>query len=180
MHRKPLLELLAQYRREWPPEEATTQRMIAFVTAHTDCFERSLSLGHVTGSAWLVNRKRSHVLLTHHRKLNKWLQLGGHADGDSDILAVAMKEAVEESGLPAIAPLSPNIFDIDIHEIPARKSEPAHFHYDVRFALCANATEQYVVSDESHDLAWIDIARLATVTTETSMLRMADKWHSRE
>lgn len=157
-----------------------TERMTGFVSAHADCFERSLSLGHVTGSAWLVNRRRTHVLLTHHRKLNKWLQLGGHADGDSDVLAVAMKEALEESGLPDIAPLSPDIFDLDIHEIPARKSEPAHFHYDVRFALRANASEQYVVSDESHDLAWIDIARIATVTSETSMLRMANKWRSDE
>ena len=178
MHRKPLLELLRNYRETWPAEIEMADRLIDFVTGNPDCFERSLAIGHVTGSAWLVNAAGTHVLLTHHRKLDMWLQLGGHADGNADIADVARSEALEESGLEGIVPVTPEIFDIDIHRIPARKSEAAHYHHDIRFALQATGGEGYIVSDESHDLAWVEIARLADVTTEPSMLRMAEKWLS--
>src|SRR5215510_11521790 len=97
-----------------------TAALRQFVAANPNCFERSLQIGHVTGSAWIVDLDRTHALLTHHRKLNKWLQLGGHADGDPDILRVALREAREESNLDAIRPVSENIFDVDIHVIPAR------------------------------------------------------------
>ena len=178
MHRKPLLQLLRTYRKNWPAETKMADRLIDFVEANRDCFERSLAIGHVTGSAWIVNPAGTHVLLTHHRKLDMWLQLGGHADGNSDILDAAMREAHEESGLESIAAVSPLIFDIDIHLIPAGKSELAHYHHDIRFALQATGTQDYIVSDESHDLAWVNIERLAEVTTEESMLRMAHKWIS--
>jgi 8-oxo-dGTP pyrophosphatase MutT (NUDIX family) len=146
------------------------------VAGHAECFERKLAIGHVTGSAWLVNRAGTHVLLTHHKKLDMWVQLGGHADGDADVFRVARREAQEESGLEAIEPVSAEIFDIDVHRIPARGTEPEHLHWDLRFAFRAAGGEAYRVSDESHDLAWIEIARLETVTGEESMLRMARKW----
>ena len=151
-------------------------RLITFVESNTDCFERSLQIGHVTGSAWVVNKAGTHVLLTHHKKLNMWLQLGGHADGNFDILDAALREAVEESGIQALEPVGSEIFDIDIHLIPARKTEPAHNHHDIRFIFHCLENEDYVVSDESHDLAWVEIQRLAEYTNEESMLRMAKKW----
>src|SRR5207245_6935322 len=101
-------------------EAAMVGRLRRFVTEHADCFERSLQTGHITGSAWVVDIDRSHALLTHHRKLNKWLQLGGHADGDPDILRVALREAREESSLESIRAVSEAIIDIDIHLIPVR------------------------------------------------------------
>ena len=136
MHRSKLIALLTDYGHRHPEEQETVDRFLAFVQANERCFERDLWMGHVTGSAWLVNSAGSHVLLTHHRKLGRWLQLGGHSDGNPDPLAVAMLEAEEESGL-RVTPLSEQIFDIDIHEIPPRKADPAHFHFDVRFALRA-------------------------------------------
>jgi 8-oxo-dGTP pyrophosphatase MutT (NUDIX family) len=114
-------------------------------------------------------------LLTHHKKLGRWLQVGGHSDGCADPLAVAIKEAEEESGL-AVTALAAEAFDIDVHEIPARKSDPAHFHFDIRFVLQAREGEAFQVSDESHDLAWVPVQRLADYTNEESMLRMARKW----
>lgn len=149
-----------------------------FVRNHDDCFERSLLIGHVTGSAWLVNKQRTHVLLTHHRKLNMWLQLGGHADGNSDILSVALREAQEESGITNIEPISDQLLDIDIHKIPARADEPEHYHYDATFAFCTIDTDEFIVSDESHALEWIEIAKLTDRTTEASMMRMASKWNT--
>ena len=113
-------------------------------------------------------------MLTHHKKLGIWVQLGGHSDGDPDTPSVACKEATEESGLD-VTFLSEQIFDLDIHEIPARKDDPAHYHYDVRFAFVAE-DRSYTVSEESHDLSWIPIATLEEVTQEESMLRMKRKW----
>lgn len=177
--RSELVKQLADYQSLWPAEAATVQKFIDLVTSHSDCFERSLKFGHVTGSAWLVNKAGTHVLLTHHRKLNKWFQLGGHADGNPDILDVAMREAREESGLGDIVPVGNQIFDIDIHVIPERKSDPEHFHYDIRYALQVAGRDAYTVSDESHDLAWVEIDKLDQVTREESMLRMAAKWKRR-
>jgi 8-oxo-dGTP pyrophosphatase MutT (NUDIX family) len=170
-----LLESLAEYAVRYPGESDTVERFTAFLVGEPRCFERDCFSGHVTGSAWLVNVASTHVLLTHHRKLNRWLQLGGHSDGDHDLLRVACREAVEESGL-AVVPALNSLFDIDIHPIPARRGDPAHLHYDARFALRVVDSERYRLSDESHALRWVAIRDLATVTTEPSMLRMAGKW----
>lgn len=156
-------------------ESAMAADMIRFVETHPDCAERSLQIGHLTGSAWIVDCERRRVLLTHHRKLNKWLQLGGHADGDLDPLSVAMREAREESGLTRLRVVDEKIFDVDRHLIPARKSDPDHWHYDIRFMIEADPAEPFVVSDESHDLAWIEISRMAEYNDSESMLRMARK-----
>lgn len=177
--RDALRTLLRDYGDRHPLEAEVCRRFLAFVDAHVGCFERSLSLGHVTGSAWVVDAAGERVLLTHHRKLDIWVQLGGHADGDSDIFAVARREALEESGLPGLTALGDGIFDLDIHPIPARRSEPAHEHFDVRFAFRAPAGAAYRVSDESHDLAWVPVAALGRYTREHSMLRMARKWRER-
>jgi 8-oxo-dGTP pyrophosphatase MutT (NUDIX family) len=174
-HRRGLLDLLARYRAIDKSDRLQARRLEEFVRREPACFERSCPEGHVTGSAWLVDAAGRRVLLTHHKKLNLWLQLGGHADGNGDVLAVALREAREESGLKEIAAVSPEIFDVDVHAIPARPGEPAHLHYDVRFALRA-AKGRFRVSAESHGLAWVEIERISGITTEPSMLRMARKW----
>ncbi len=177
MHRRKLLTLLDAYEARYghsDEERLACGRMRAFAMAHEDCFERSCVPGHITGSAWVVNPSRDRVLLTHHRKLDIWVQLGGHSDGESDPAQVALTEATEESGLE-VAFAADAVFDIDIHEIPARGEEAAHLHYDVRFAFVATH-EDYVVSSESKALAWVPVATLEAYTTERSMLRMRDKW----
>jgi 8-oxo-dGTP pyrophosphatase MutT (NUDIX family) len=179
MHRQPLLDQLASYAGRHPAEAATVARFTAFVVASPDCFERSLREGHVTGSAWIVNADGSEVLLTHHRKLGRWLQLGGHADGDPDLPAVALKEAREESGLADFESIGDGIFDLDIHPIPARGDEPEHLHYDVRYLLRASGATDYTVSDESHDLRWVPLAGVAALSDEESMRRMVAKWSAR-
>lgn len=150
-------------------------RLRQFVSQYEDCFERSLALGHVTGSAWVVDLEREHVLLTHHVKLDKWLQLGGHADGEANVLEVAVREAREESGLEELRPVCDRIFDVDIHEIPARGSDPAHYHYDVRFLLEADRRLPLRMTGESKALEWVKIAEVRNLTTEESVLRMVAK-----
>ncbi|MBT6051377.1 MAG: NUDIX hydrolase, partial [Candidatus Scalindua sp.] len=95
MHRKGLIQQLRDYHAEWKDESGMVERFIEFVSTNEDCFERKLKEGHITGSAWVVSKDGRQVLLTHHKKLNRWFQLGGHADGNSDILRVAMQEALE-------------------------------------------------------------------------------------
>jgi 8-oxo-dGTP pyrophosphatase MutT (NUDIX family) len=171
-----LLRQLAHYAPLDAADKNQAKRIELFVTGNPHCFERTNLVGHITGSAWVMNREGTHVLLTHHRKLNKWLQLGGHADGDPNILTVALKEAREESGLQNIEPVSNDIFDVDIHPIPERKNEPAHLHYDIRFAFVADSAAPIAVSAESHELAWVPLEGLDQLTDEPSMLRMREKW----
>ena len=147
----------------------------AFVRRQPDCFERTcFEDGHITGSAWIVCPQRKNVLLTHHRKLNKWLQLGGHSDGDANTYRVAKREAEEESGL-IVKPINDVVFDIDIHTIPARGDDPEHKHYDVRFLFEGDDLAQLRMSEESNDLRWVSIEELLSLTSEESVLRMARK-----
>jgi 8-oxo-dGTP pyrophosphatase MutT (NUDIX family) len=177
VHRTAVLNLLRAYlpRAADPHEAAMTRDTIAFVEAHEDCLLRSCVPGHLTGSAWIVSPERERTLLTHHHKLDKWLQLGGHADGQSDLLAAALREAHEESGLTRVRVVSPEIFDVDRHWIPARKTEPGHYHYDLRFLFEADPAEPLAISSESKDLAWVELDRVTALNPEESMARMVRK-----
>ncbi len=180
MHRKPLLNLISIYRQNHPTEKHVIEQFISFVEAYSDCFDRQLEIGHITGSAWVVNQEGTEVLLTHHRKLNKWLQLGGHADGEADLLSVALRETLEESGLETVTPISRNIFDLDIHLIPKRGREKAHYHYDIRFSLQNAGSERFEVSEESHALSWVPIDDLDRIAPDASIRRMQRKWLDRD
>lgn len=146
-----------------------------FISAHLDCLLRSCLEGHLTASAWVVDASRTRTLLTHHRKLNLWVQLGGHADGEADLLAAALREVREESGLTRVRAVSAEIFDVDRHRIPARKVEPEHWHFDVRFLIEADASEPVVVSDESHTVAWVSLEEAQRLNPEESIARMVRK-----
>lgn len=141
----------------------------AFVAREPAAFDNDPHTGHVTGSAFVLSPCLKDVLLTHHAKLDRWLQLGGHCDGMRDAAAVALREAQEESGIAGIEMLSRAVFDIDIHEIPARRSEPAHLHYDVRFVMRAPHRD-FVRSGESKALAWVPVATLHEVVKAPSVL----------
>jgi 8-oxo-dGTP pyrophosphatase MutT (NUDIX family) len=174
--KRALLLSLLETHTPWNEHEGRMRdRMKDFVNRQPDCFDRSLLVGHITGSAWVLDQDQALVLLTHHCKLNKWLQLGGHADGEGDVLLVALREAVEESGLESIWPFSREIFDVDVHEIPAHANDPAHLHYDVRFRLAANPNQPLRVSSESKELAWVPLREVHKLTREESVLRMVEK-----
>ena len=175
--RRELLAAFDRYEQHHPEEGAVLARFREFVLREPKCFHRATAEGHITGSAWVVNMDGSHTLLTHHRKLNKWLQLGGHADGDSNVVRVALTEAREESGIEDLTIPNTEIFDLDVHAIPARGEDPEHFHYDVSYVVYAAHTD-HVVGEESHDLAWVPVEELDDYTTEESMLRMARKWNT--
>jgi 8-oxo-dGTP pyrophosphatase MutT (NUDIX family) len=177
MHRAAVLRLLRAHQARGldPAEAEMTALVIRFVEEHPDCLVRTCAPGHLTGSAWIVDPPRGRALLVHHRKLNKWLQPGGHADGDPDLPAVALREAREETGLTRLAAVTAEVFDVDRHWIPPRGDTPGHWHLDLRFLFQADPKEELVVSDESHDLKWVDLARVAALNPEESMLRMVRK-----
>lgn len=156
-------------------EAAMLAEFFPFITSHDDCLWRSCLDGHLTASAWVVDATRARVLLTHHRKLDRWLQLGGHVDGEADLLAAALREVREESGLSRVRAVSAEIFDVDRHRIPARKTEPEHWHFDVRFLIEADASAPLVVSDESHDVAWVTLTEATRLNAEESIARMVRK-----
>lgn len=170
---------LADYRRRWPAESACVDGFVALAAEGGDAYVRTRLAGHFTASSWLVSHDGSRTLLTHHRKLGLWLQPGGHADGDRDLLRVALREAREETGLPGLV-TEPGIFDLDRHWIPEHREVPAHWHYDVRFVVRAGFDERFVVSAESHALAWRGIDEVAAdAAMDPSLRRMARKWQSR-
>lgn len=172
----PLRAALDEYHRRWPEEAAVVDHFRDLLADPDDPFVRDRLAGHFTASAWLVSADGARVLLTHHRKLDRWLQLGGHADGDRDLPRVALKEAEEESGLRGLQ-LEPGLFDLDRHWIPEHKGVPPHWHYDLRYVVRAGADEGFVVSDESHALAWREVRTLVEENDlDASVRRMAHKW----
>jgi ADP-ribose pyrophosphatase YjhB (NUDIX family) len=162
------------------------ERSRFFIETEPKCFYRESLEGHITGSAFILNHNLSKVLLNHHLKLNKWLQLGGHADGDWNISQVALREAQEESSLkdlsffdlfhfPRKIEMQQAIpFDIDLHLIPERAKEPQHYHYDFRYLLYAQ-DEDFSVSHESIDLKWVPLQDVFLYTDDPSTLRPIQK-----
>jgi 8-oxo-dGTP pyrophosphatase MutT (NUDIX family) len=176
MTREESIQKLLRYMPQNDAEKKFKEDMINFFHAHPDCYERSLTVGHFTASAWLLDKTGTKALLMHHAKLNRWLQLGGHCDGDPDTLAVAIKEAQEESGIQSIVPVSTEIFDIDVHLIPAHKDVTAHYHYDIRYLLQVTGNEEIVKNEESRELRWLGKHGMHELALDSSVIRMRDKW----
>jgi 8-oxo-dGTP pyrophosphatase MutT (NUDIX family) len=176
MHGRDALAEALQHFKTDDKEEQTFPKRFLELLKHPRAYFRDHQPGHITGSAWIIDHDRQFVLLTHHAKLNRWLQPGGHADGDEDIQGVALREAREETGLQSLKLIRNNLFDIDIHAIPARGDLPEHLHYDIRFLIEASKAEKIIVSEESHDLAWVPLGEIPAYTqSNLSMLRMAAK-----
>lgn len=164
-------ELLLAYPPRDEHQVREREHILSFVDRHPDALLRTCLEGHLTASALLLDAEGSRGLLTLHKKLGRWLQLGGHVDGEGNLALAALRELEEESGLDGIR-IDPRPVDLDIHSIPARGAEPEHLHLDVRFVAQAPRGAQEVLSDESLALAWIDGAALGELPVDESVRRL--------
>jgi 8-oxo-dGTP pyrophosphatase MutT (NUDIX family) len=170
-----LLDRLSRHRPEGPGETAHLATILAFVTDHMDPFDRRLPHGHLTASAFVLSPDGRRVLLLHHRKLDRWLQPGGHAEaGEIRGEDVALRESREETGIAALRlhPDAPRPVDVDVHAIPARGSEDAHFHLDLRYVVIAPASAALSRSaEETNALRWFGWDELAGLDLDEGLRR---------
>jgi 8-oxo-dGTP pyrophosphatase MutT (NUDIX family) len=131
------------------------EQVLAYVAAHEDAAWRSSAEGHLTGSALVVDATGERTLLMLHRKLGRWFQPGGHADGDTNLPAVALREATEETGVDGLRVAIPAI-DVDVHRVEP-PAEAAHLHLDVRYLVLAPPGATEVGNEESVALRWVGI-----------------------
>jgi len=173
---KALRALLSAYQPACDQEASHLLRMRTLADCDGDPLSRDhFKPGHFTASAFVLSPDSRRVLLVLHRKLGRWLQPGGHIDAeDRDLLAAACREVVEETGVTELTEVSAGVFDLDIHPIPARGTEPAHEHFDVRFLLRADS-EAIVRNDESHDAAWVGFDELAERMHDPCEARVVSK-----
>ena len=157
-------------------EDIAKCQALRFIEAHPNSLERSCLLGHLTSSAWLVTPDRRSTVLAHHKKLNRWLQPGGHADGNGNLFEVALDEASEETGLSLsiFTPVTSLIFDIDVHKIPKRGAEPAHMHYDIRYIFQIPEIN-LPGNNESYEALFVPIDKVKELNNTASVERMVLK-----
>ena len=152
-------------------QAAAREFVLRWIDSHPDALQRSCLDGHLTSSALVVDERRGRALLTLHAKLGRWLQLGGHCDGDGNLAGSALREAREESGIEELE-IDPELLDLDCHRIPARALEPEHWHLDARFLLRAPAGAEPRLSAESRALRWFAPPELARIETDDSVRRL--------
>jgi 8-oxo-dGTP pyrophosphatase MutT (NUDIX family) len=152
------------------PTGPEQKRILALLTDYPDALERSCRPGHLTGSALVVDPVDHRILVLYHRKLQRWLQPGGHADGDSDLARVALREAVEETGIAELQVVEPAI-DLDIHVVYPPGESP-HEHHDVRFLVLAPSGSEPVGNHESTALQWISLNELASIDADSGFYRL--------
>lgn len=164
--------ILERYSPPDPDQAAMRARILAFLDEHpADAHLRTCLAGHLTASALLVDRAGGRALLTFHRKLGRWLQLGGHCDGDANLMGVAWRETVEESGIvPASITAVP--VDVDVHAIPARPGEPEHVHLDTRYIVYVGSGARERISAESLELGWFTPRAARGLELDPSLQRL--------
>jgi len=167
MDRLQLLRHIETYQTSFEDEYLFIPRFASLLRNFTNCFSRSLNPGHITASAWIIDDEGTSALLVHHKKLNKWLQPGGHADEGENVEAAALREATEETGLASIRLANRQIFDLDIHPIPAYGAVSSHFHYDIRFLFIADKLQPIMTSHESQDVKWFDFEQISGITNHS-------------
>ncbi|SHI69593.1 ADP-ribose pyrophosphatase YjhB, NUDIX family [Clostridium cavendishii DSM 21758] len=173
------IESYKPYNKEEEKEKALS---IKYIKNFNDIFERKNELIHITSSAWIINKSKDKVLMVHHNIYNSWSWVGGHADGDNDLLKVALKETREETGIENIRILSNDIFSIDILNVKAhyRRGEyvAPHLHLSIAYLFEADENEKTrIKEDENSGVKWIEIGKVMEYTkNEPHMQKLYSKF----
>ncbi len=175
-----LLKQLDVYVCEDDAEVASVTRAKQMIVQHEDIWLQSCKAGHITGSGLIFDRANERVLLMCHRKLQLWLQMGGHGEGELDPSQIALREAIEESALPDLtffpASEQPTFIDVDAHTIPARPDVPEHYHLDFRYLLLTSSPEKIRLPHaEAHDLRWFSFSEIPALPLKPATLRLVKK-----
>lgn len=173
-----LHKLLEHHQPADPSEQAFKRQMLELLRLGAGCFDRSHYVpGHFTASAFVLDPSNERLLLIHHKKLDRWLQPGGHIEpGDTNVIEAARREATEETGLLELTLLRDGLFDIDIHEIPAHGGAPSHLHFDVRLLFRAS-TDAHRIGAEVHAARWVPLQDITHHTDDSSVRRAVAKLH---
>ena len=171
MNRPPLLEQVTAVGAA--DLDDARRQIVDHIEAHDDILDRTCRPAHLTGSALVVERVAGRLLLLFHTKLQRWLQPGGHADGDDDLARVALREATEETGISGLEVVTPAI-DLDVHRVDP-PAEDAHLHLDVRFLVLAPRGAALRPNHESESIRWVEVTDLAELGCDVGLRRMADR-----
>ena len=158
--------------RPWNEQERQDQAVIlAFLERNPDAFYRSNLLAHMTASAWVVNPQRSKALMVYHRLYDSWSWTGGHADGEEDLLAVALREVREETGVQRLRPVTEDIYSLEVLTVDGHEKHgkfvPSHLHLNVTYLLEAEEDQPLRVCEaENSGVAWFSLADALSVSTE--------------
>ncbi|MBP9779807.1 NUDIX hydrolase [Candidatus Gracilibacteria bacterium] len=160
MNAKSLVETLQKYQERFPLERESCSKTISLLEKYgDDCYENQHWEGHITASMIIINPEKTKTLLMLHKKFNKWLQFGGHSDGDPDTFATALREFHEESGIEVEPECNGEIFFVDVHPISADlKGRPSHFHHDIMYlGIIGEDTPFSRQEDEVDDIRWFSL-----------------------
>ncbi len=175
-----LLAQLEAYAPAGERESAHHRAIVNLLTTSADPFSRAgFEPGHITASCFIVDPSTARILLHHHRRLDRWLQMGGHVDGEESPLEAALREGREESGLADLALMVDGVADLDVHVIPPGKGEPEHRHFDIRYAAFTRHPQSIAIDrNESRDLAWIALDEAGPLMNEEASWRALAKIRS--
>jgi len=165
-------------------EENDREMMLKYIDTFEDVLTRENRMCHFTASSWIVNKERTKILMIYHKIYDSWAWTGGHCDGDSDMLHVALKEATEETGIENFKVLSDGIYSIEIVSVDGHvkrgKYVPTHLHLNISYLLEADEHDELrIKEDENSGVKWIDISEINNVVSEPKMLPIYEKMNKR-